>query len=213
VCAVFLALGLAVPVVLSASPAFASGCTATVSDPYPAQNEVVTVSFTGPANTSATVIAHYHTTNNTDTATTDANGHASVGFNTGSAAYGETVVVNVIVGSASCSTSFTPRAPAGTTTTTAGTSSTSSSSTTSTTAHLTGVNSGSTTTTADPPAAVHTAAATPAASTTGSSLAFTGNATYIEGAAGVLLVGLGIFFLGSARRRKELVRLLWPDER
>jgi len=37
--------------------------------------------------------------------------------------------------------------------------------------------------------------------------------SYVEAAAGVLLLALGAFFLGSARRRKELVRLLWPDER
>ncbi|HZQ58584.1 MAG TPA: hypothetical protein VFA84_11125 [Acidimicrobiales bacterium] len=211
-CAVVLALGLAVPVVLTASPALAAGCTATVSDPYPAQNQTVTVSFTGPANTSATVIAHYHTVDNSNTATTDANGHGSVGFNTGSAPYGETVVVNVVAGSASCSTSFLPRAPSGATTTTAASSS---SSTTSTTARLTGVNSGSTTTTTGAVAVAHTAGATtaPAGSTTGSALAFTGSMSYVEAAAGVLLLALGAFFLGSARRRKELVRLLWPDER
>jgi hypothetical protein len=28
-----------------------------------------------------------------------------------------------------------------------------------------------------------------------------------------MLVGAGVFFLGSARRREVLVRLLWPDER
>jgi len=207
--AVVLALGFTALPVLSATTAFASGCAASVSDPYPTQNETVTVSFTGPASTAGTVVAHYHTVDNTATTTTDTSGKGQVGFNIGGAAYGETVVVNVVVGSDSCSTSFEPRAPT-TTTTTAAPSSSSSTSTTSTTAVLTGLNSGSTTTTGDPPVKQTVAAATSSAV---SSLAFTGNATWIEAGAGVLLVGLGVFFLGSARRRQELVRLLWPDER
>jgi len=202
-----LALCATVPVLLSASPASATGCTAAVSDVYPVQNETVTVSFIGPPTTAATVVAHYHAVDNTATTTTDANGHGSVGFDIGAAPYGETVVVNVVIGSASCSTSFDPRAAGATTTTVA-----SSSSTTSTTAVLTGVNRGSTTTTTGAStAAVHPTTA--AAATPASSLAFTGNSTTLEAGAGVLLVSLGAFFLGSARRRKVLVRLLWPDER
>jgi hypothetical protein len=101
-----LALGPAVPVVLSASPALAAGCTASVPDPHPAQNETVTVSFVGPASASATVVAHYHAVDNSATTTTDVNGHGSVGFDVGGAPYNETVIVDVTIGSASCSMSI-----------------------------------------------------------------------------------------------------------
>jgi hypothetical protein len=168
----------------------------------------VTVSIVGPASASATAVAHYRTVDTPETVTLDANGHGAAGFNIGGAAYGETVVVAITAGSASCSTSFTPAAPASTTT----------SSTTSTTAVLTGIASATTTTVA----ATRTTTTAAAAVTTGtvraaaaapSSLPFTGNATVLEATAGGLFLALGAFFLSSARRREELKRLLWPDER
>jgi hypothetical protein len=203
------ALSVALPVVAVATPASAAGCTASVSNPAPAQNTTVTVTIVGPANASATAVAHYRTVDTPEAVTLDANGHGAAGFSIGGAAYGETVVVAITAGTASCSTSFTPTAPASTTTT---------SSTTSTTAVLTGIASATTTTVA----ATRTTTTAAAAVTTGtvtaaaaapSSLPFTGNATVLEATAGGLFVALGAFFLSSARRREELVRLLWPDER
>jgi hypothetical protein len=200
------ALGVALPVVASASPASAATCSTSVSDGHPQQGETVTVSFVGPASTSATVTAHYRTVANTSTATTDANGHGSVGFAIGTAAYGETVVVDVVIGSANCSTSFTPTVPAATTTST---------STTSTTAALTGITTATTSTVATTAttAAVAVRTGTVTAAATTSALPFTGNATGLEAAMGAILLASGLIFLSSARRREELWHLIWPDDR
>jgi hypothetical protein len=201
------ALTIGVPIVAVAMPASAAGCTASVSNPAPAQNTTVTVSIVGPATSSATVVAHFRTTDASNTATTDTNGHGSAGFNLGVVTYGETVVVNVTFGTtASCSTTFTPTAPASSTTTT------------STTAVLTGIASATSTTvaatrTTTTAAAAVTTGAVTAAAAAPSSLPFTGNATVFEATGGGLFLALGAFFLSSARRREELVRLLWPDER
>jgi len=188
------ALSAAVPVVLGASPAFAAGCTASVSNPTPDHNTTVTVTFVGPVNTSATVVAHYHGLDNTSTVTTDANGHGSAGFAIASADYGETVVVTIVVGTASCSTSFTPTAASTTgsttTTTSAGATSTSTtaSTTTTTAAALTAATTGGTTTGATTPAA---------------SLAFTGPAAGSAAVGGAALVLVGI---AEVMRRRSLRR-------
>lgn len=202
------ALSVGVPIVAAATPASAAGCTASISDPAPAQNTTVTVSIVGPAGASATAVAHYRTVDTPESVTLDSNGHGEAGFAIGGAPYGETVVVAITAGTASCSTTFTPTAPDSTTT----------SSTTSTTAVLTGIASATTTTVA----ATRTTTTAAAAVTTGtvtaaaaapSSLPFTGNATVLEATGGGLFLALGAFFLSSAKRREDLVRLLWPDER
>jgi hypothetical protein len=193
-----------VPVVLAtATPAgAAASCTATVSNARPPQNSTVTVAIVGPASTTATVVAHYRTLDNSETVNLDSNGHGSAGFNVGSAPPGETVVVNVTAGTAACSTSFTPLAAA-----------------TSTTTSTTTVHSTTTTPTTVTPTTVHNTTATTtgtvsaAADAPAQALPFTGSATAIEAGLGALLVGTGVFFLGSARRREALVRLIWPDER
>jgi hypothetical protein len=202
-----LAAGAAIPVLfVAAAPAgAAASCTASVSNAQPPQNSTVTVAIVGPASVTATVVAHYRGLDNSETVNLDSNGHGSAGFNVGSAPPGETVVVNVTAGSAACSTSFTPVAAA--------TSTTTSSTTSTTSAH-----SGTTTPSTVTPATVHDTPATTsgkvsaAASAPAQALPFTGNATALEAGFGALLVGTGVFFLGSARRREALVRLLWPDE-
>jgi hypothetical protein len=188
-------------VLASAAPAAAASCTASVSNARPPQNSTVTVAIVGPASVTATVVAHYRTLDNSETVTLNANGHGSAGFNVGDAAAGETVVVNVTAGSAVCSTSFTPTAVATSTTST-------------TVAH------GSTTTvttitptTTPASTATTTGAVSAAAEAPAQALPFTGNSTAIEAGVGALLVGTGLFVLGSARRRESLVKLFWPDER
>jgi len=186
-----LALGAAVPVVLTASPASAAGCTASVSDPTPQQNETVTISFVGPASTSATVAAHFQSTDLNQTVTTDANGHGSAGLDIGGAAYGETVVVDIVAGTASCSVSFTPTAAASTTTTTATASPTSTTtSTTSTTSTTTALTVAST--------PVTTAGTAVAAAQAAATLPFTGVG---GGAVVVGLIGLVLLAAGHATRR------------
>jgi hypothetical protein len=188
----------------SAAPAAAaSSCTATVSNPRPPQRSTVTVNIVGPASTSATVVAHYRTLDNSETVSLDANGHGAAGFNVGDAPAGETVVVNVTAGSAACSTSFTPIAASTTTSsTTAPTTTTAVTGTTAVTPTTTHATTATTTGT------VSAAADAPA-----QALPFTGNATAIEAGLGALLLSTGVFFLGSARRREALVRLIWPDDR
>jgi hypothetical protein len=56
-----------------------------------------------------TIVAHYKTTDHTFTAATDGGGSASDTFSIGRPTIGYTVVVDVAVGSAHCSTSFTPQ--------------------------------------------------------------------------------------------------------
>jgi hypothetical protein len=202
-----LAAGAAIPVlVVTGAPAgAASSCTASVSNAQPPQNSTVTVAIVGPASATATVVAHYRGLDNSETVNLDSNGHGSAGFNVGSAPPGETVVVNVTAGSAACSTSFTPVAAA-------------SSTTTSTTTHSSTTTPTTAAPTTAPPTTVHTTATTTgtvsaAADAPAQALPFTGNATAIEAGLGALLLGSGVFFLGSARRREVLVKLLWPDER
>ena len=204
-----LAAGAAIPVlfVTGAPAGAASSCTASVSNTQPPQNSTVTVAIVGPAGVTATVVAHYRGLDNSETVNLDANGHGSAGFNVGSAPPGETVVVNVTAGTSACSTSFTPVAAA--TSTTTSTTTAHSSTTTPTTATPTTV----TPTTVHNTTATTTGTVSAAADAPAQALPFTGNATLIEAGLGALLVGSGVFFLGSARRREVLVRLVWPDER
>jgi hypothetical protein len=203
-----LAAGAAIPVVfVAAAPSgAAASCTASVSDARPPQNSTVTVAIVGPASATATVVAHYRGLDNSETVNLDANGHGSAGFNVGAAPPGETVVVNVTAGSTACSTSFTPVASSTTSTTTP-------SSTTSTTAAHSGTTTPTTPTTVHNTTATTAGTVSAAADAPAQALPFTGNATAIEAGAGALLVGAGVFVLGSARRREVLVKLLWPDER
>jgi hypothetical protein len=164
------------------------------------------VAIVGPASVTATVVAHYRTLDNSETVALDANGHGSAGFNVGDAQAGETVVVNVTAGSAACSTSFTPTSAASATTT-------------STTAAHGGTTLTTVTPTSATPTTVHESTATTtgtvsaAATASTQALPFTGSSVAVEAGLGVMLVGLGIFVLGSARRREALVRLVWPDDR
>ena len=199
-----LALSAALPIALTASPASAAGCTASVSDAHPQQNETITISLVGPASTSATIIAHFQSADTSTTVTTDANGHGSTGLDIGGAAYGESVVVDITAGTASCSVTFTPTAAASTTTTT-----TTTAAPTTTVAPATATLAPTTTSIA----AVRTGTVGTAGATNPSTLPFTGNATLVEAGAGAAFLAFGVFFLGSARRREVLVRLVWPDER
>ena len=54
------------------------------------------------------VVAHYKTTTSTFGGTTDASGAASIPFDIGGATVANPVAVDVSVGSAACSSSFTP---------------------------------------------------------------------------------------------------------
>jgi hypothetical protein len=44
-------------------------------------------------------------------------------------------------------------------------------------------------------------------------LPFTGGVVALKGLVGVFLIAFGVVMLGAARRRHEIERLLWPDER
>jgi len=85
-------------------------CTASVSDPTPAGGGSETISITSnQPNAAISVTAHYATVDHTFTGTTDTTGSGSVTFSIGHPTSGFTVDVDVTVGAASCSTSFTPQ--------------------------------------------------------------------------------------------------------
>jgi hypothetical protein len=92
------------------APGAAETCSASVEFPTPGDggDETVYVTSNVP-NSTVTIVAHYKTTNHTFTAATDARGSASDTFSIGRPTIGFTVAVDVAVGSASCSTSFTPQ--------------------------------------------------------------------------------------------------------
>jgi len=91
-------------------PGAAETCSASVKFPTPGDggDETVYVTSNVP-NSTVTIVAYYKTTNHTFTAATDAGGSASDTFSIGRPTIGFTVTVDVTVGSASCSTSFTPQ--------------------------------------------------------------------------------------------------------
>jgi len=64
-----------------------------------------------------------------------------------------------------------------------------------------------------PTAAVQAASTgdSPVAATTG--LPYTGRNITPEVTGGLFLIAMGLVVLGAARRRQEIERLVWPDER
>jgi hypothetical protein len=101
-----------VPTTTSAPPPPppASSCTASMSNPTPGDggSETVNVSSNVP-NTAATVTVHYKTTTHPFPFQTDSSGNAAVTFDIGRPTVGYPVAVDVAIGAASCSTSFTPQ--------------------------------------------------------------------------------------------------------
>jgi LPXTG-motif cell wall-anchored protein len=63
--------------------------------------------------------------------------------------------------------------------------------------------------------AAPSAGADPAAgdATDGTALPYTGQRATPELLAGICLIGIGLLLLAAARRRQELERLVWPDQR
>lgn len=88
----------------------AATCSASVKFPTPGDggDQTVYISSTVP-NSPVTIVAHYKTTDHTFTAATDGGGSASVTFSIGRPTIGYQVNVDVTVGNAHCSTSFTPQ--------------------------------------------------------------------------------------------------------
>lgn len=92
------------------APPAASRCSATVKFPTPGDGGEQTVSVSSNVPNSAfTVVVHYKTTNHTFTGGTDGSGSGSVTFSIGRPTIGYRVIVDVTVGTAACSTSFTPQ--------------------------------------------------------------------------------------------------------
>jgi len=88
-------------------------CSASVSNPFPADNSTVDVVVrTGVSGASVTATAHYKTTSTTHSTSAGGNGEATIPFRISRATPGHTVEVDVEVSaggvSQSCSTSFTP---------------------------------------------------------------------------------------------------------
>src|SRR5439155_12574574 len=93
----------------TAAPSTSGACQASVSNPSPTANSSETVHVASRvANSGVTVTVHYKTTTSTYTGQTDGSGSSDVTFRIGRATSGYTVRVDVVVGSESCSTSFTP---------------------------------------------------------------------------------------------------------
>lgn len=84
-------------------------CSITLSNysPPDGYQEAATIASNQP-NASVTITKYYKTTTTTDTGTTDSGGNASIDFNISGATAGYPVRVVASVGSAGCSTSFTP---------------------------------------------------------------------------------------------------------
>ena len=91
-------------------PPPASSCAASMSNPTPGDggNETVNITSNVPS-TAGTINVHYKTTTHPFSFQTDASGNAQFTFDTGHPTVGFTVEVDVTVGAASCSTSFTPQ--------------------------------------------------------------------------------------------------------
>jgi len=94
----------------TAVPRPASTCSASVEFPTPGDggDQTVYVSSTVP-NAPVSIAVHYKTTTHPFSAATDGAGNASLTFSIGRPTPGYPVSVTVTVGSARCSTSFTPR--------------------------------------------------------------------------------------------------------
>lgn len=90
----------------------AINCSASMSNPSPAQNSTTDVLITTAPGASLTVTAHYKSKDATHTATADGTGHASVPFDISRAAIDYTVEVDISASAngrtATCSAAFTP---------------------------------------------------------------------------------------------------------
>jgi hypothetical protein len=94
------------PPVVPVGPA---SCSVSMSNPSPPAKGDETANITSSVpSTAVSVTAHYRTTTSSFGGVTDGSGNAAVTFSIGSPTVGYTVGVNVSVGAASCSTSFTP---------------------------------------------------------------------------------------------------------
>jgi hypothetical protein len=91
-------------------PPPASSCTASMSNPTPGDggDEIANVVSNVPS-TAGTVTVRYKTTTHPFPFQTDSSGNAAVTFDIGSPTVGYQVAVDVSIGAASCSTSFTPQ--------------------------------------------------------------------------------------------------------
>lgn len=83
-------------------------CHCRIRNPPQYTNETATIQSNVP-NASVTVTKYYKTVTSYDSGSTDASGNAAISFYISGATAGYTVQVTVTVGSASCSTSFTPQ--------------------------------------------------------------------------------------------------------
>jgi hypothetical protein len=96
---------------ISVATAAPPSCTATMSNPNPADytDDTVNISSNVP-DEPVLITKYYKTTTTTDSGETDLGGSASISFDDSGATLGFTVVVNVSIngGEATCSTSFTP---------------------------------------------------------------------------------------------------------
>lgn len=91
-------------------PSSAAACTASISNPTPGDGGDETVTATSNVlNTAGVVSVHYKTTTHPFNFQTDGSGSARVTFSIGTPTIGFQVAVDVTVGSASCSTAFTPQ--------------------------------------------------------------------------------------------------------
>ena len=88
-------------------------CTASMSNPSPADNSTDYMDVRTAAGATVSATAHYKSTNTTKTGVAGGSGVASIAFDIGRATVGYTVQVDVTVslngGSGSCSTQFTPQ--------------------------------------------------------------------------------------------------------
>jgi hypothetical protein len=97
--------------VAAVAPTVPSLCTATVSNARPTRGTTVTVAVvSNQPNTPAQLSINYRTTTMNQTATTDSAGSANVAISIGAATIGYTVDVAIDIGTARCSTTFTPAA-------------------------------------------------------------------------------------------------------
>ena len=86
-------------------------CTATISNPRPTRGATVTVSImSNQPNAPVQLVIDYRTTTMNQSATTDSTGSANVAVSIGAATVGYAVDVAIAIGTARCSTTFTPAA-------------------------------------------------------------------------------------------------------
>jgi len=93
------------------APTTTPSCTATIANARPARGTTVTVSVvSNQPNTPVQLVITYRTTTMNQSATTDSAGSANVAVPIGAATIGYAVDVAIAIGTARCSTTFTPAA-------------------------------------------------------------------------------------------------------